>query len=364
MTSSQGILRGIAVLAAIAWAGLLIGCGKSTPLIRLRPDGALPGGGGTGSNDASFGTGGTGGGTGGNMEADARSDTGGGNGTGGVTVIGTGGAIGGRGGSGLVTTGGRLGTGGVIVDGGAPGSGGRTRTGGTTGAGGITGTGGSTQIACGGPTGITCPQGQFCDAASSCGKNPEVTGVCVPMNARSAWPPTAAPVCGCENMTYSNDCLRKAAGMLKAADGVCPNAPPSYPTAYLVWEVPASPSETGPAVVVNAAAGRMDAWSGTAGFSPETPPSNPTTTQTLALDQTDSLWVRLAGVNLTNIPHGTPGSTGCNATLYFRHCQGCAAFTLRYSEPEQVTPELTPLWSWFDSMMGDTAATNPRSYCK
>jgi hypothetical protein len=224
--------------------------------------------------------------------------------------------------------------------------------------------GGSTSPACGGPSRDACPQGQFCDVASKCGQVADATGVCVTVNPGATCSPTAKPVCGCEGQTYNNDCQRLARGMLKSADGVCQGGgAPTYPTAYLVWQVPSSASETGPAVVVNAAAGRMDIWSSTAGFSPETPPANPTTTKTLTVADTDSLWARLVGVQAGNIPHGTPGSTGCNASLYFRHCQGCAGFTVRYSDPAQATPELDPLWSWFNAFIGTTEAANPRKYC-
>jgi hypothetical protein len=396
MKPSQSMPRGIAVLAALAWAGLTIGCGKSSPLGERRADSGMPGGGGTtgggaGGNDASFG--GTGGGVGGATVADASTGTGGAtvtggsggrSGTGGVIVNGGASGTGGRTG-GATGTAGRSGTGGAIVDGGAPGSGGRTgvggatggktgtggvtatggkATGGTTSGGGATGTGGSTGAACGGPSTITCPQGQLCDVASNCGQIADATGACVPINPRASCSPTAKPVCGCEGQTYSNDCQRLTRGMLKAADGVCQGgSAPTYPTAYLVWQVPASPSETGPAVVIDAAAGRMDIWNSTAGFSPETPPANPTTTKTMAVEDTDSLWVRLVGVPQTNIPHGTPASTGCNASLYFRHCKGCAGFTVRYSDPAQVTPDLDPLWGWFDLVMGGTDTANPRTYC-
>jgi len=380
MEPSQRMPRGITILATVAFASLTIGCGKSNPLAERRADGSLSAGGGTaggsggaGDNDLD-GSAGGGGARGGATTADARIGTGGAGGG----ATGTGGVIGGAPGSGGRSAG-RTGTGGMILDGGAPGSGGKTSVGGAmggkTGTGGVTAAGGSeatggtsgsagaTGTECGGPSAITCPQGQFCDAASSCGRIADAAGVCVPINPGGTCPMTAQPVCGCENRTYSNDCQRLAAGMLKAADGVCPAGPVSYSTGYLVWQVPASPSETGPALVADAAAGRIDVWSDTAGFAPETPPSDPTTTYPLAQDDATSLWLRLVGVPLTEIPHGTIGSTGCNASLYFRHCQGCAGFTVRYSAPEQVTPQLDPLWSWFDSILGSTSAGNPREFC-
>jgi hypothetical protein len=50
--------------------------------------------------------------------------------------------------------------------------------------------------------------------------------------------------------------------------------------------------------------------------------------------------------------------------LYLRFCQGCAVSVVRYAVPEQVTPELEPLWSFFDQIVGAAAVSNPRNYCK
>jgi len=131
---------------------------------------------------------------------------------------GSGGSVGSGGASG---TGGKIGTGGVIATGGTVGSGGRTGAGGTTASGGATGTGGGTGQRCGTIAGLTCSAGQFCDLASSCGRISDAAGVCVQtvgLGCTADW----VPVCGCDGKTYSNDCTRQSANVLKASDGACP----------------------------------------------------------------------------------------------------------------------------------------------
>jgi hypothetical protein len=63
-----------------------------------------------------------------------------------------------------------------------------------------------------------CPSGQFCELAGLCGEN-QAGGTCLVK-------PTAcdlmyAPVCGCNELTYGNNCARQNAGQSKAADGAC-----------------------------------------------------------------------------------------------------------------------------------------------
>lgn len=80
-----------------------------------------------------------------------------------------------------------------------------------------------TRKICGGIAGIACKDDEFCsqeDATSGVGCGfPDSTGVCTPRD-RSC-DPIEAPVCGCDNKTYSNDCGAHGAGVSIAKRGAC-----------------------------------------------------------------------------------------------------------------------------------------------
>jgi hypothetical protein len=75
---------------------------------------------------------------------------------------------------------------------------------------------------CAGIAGILCDDGLFCEfAAGRCGVADDL-GKCemVP----GACTQDIAYVCGCDGMTYSNDCRRKMAKVGKNHDGKCEKA--------------------------------------------------------------------------------------------------------------------------------------------
>lgn len=72
---------------------------------------------------------------------------------------------------------------------------------------------------CGGVAGFACGEGQFCDQEPGQCNTADAGGTCV------AKPEVCIeiyqPVCGCDGVTYGNDCHRMSAGATKRHDGEC-----------------------------------------------------------------------------------------------------------------------------------------------
>ena len=109
--------------------------------------------------------------------------------------------------------------------------------------------------------------------------------------------------------------------------------------------------------------GSIRSWDSAFAFAPEAPPSNPTSSRALTLDDSDDLFLRLAGVPTASIPHPPAVASSCRPTFSFRLCDGCPVRTVDYDSPQQVLPEMESIWLWFDRILGASARTNPRNFC-
>lgn len=72
---------------------------------------------------------------------------------------------------------------------------------------------------CGGFAPIACGPNEFCQKATGACFKPDIEGRCARVPA--VCPQYVRPVCGCNGVTYNNDCERQRASVSKSHNGKC-----------------------------------------------------------------------------------------------------------------------------------------------
>jgi hypothetical protein len=165
-----------------------------------------------------------------------------------------------------------------------------------------------TALPCGGPEALLCPPGYACNLADpECGDTPG--GYCEP--ALETCGRYLDQVCGCDGVTYVNDCERVRLGAVLAARGVCPSEGPAPATTTTTTSLPptSSTSVTTTSVTTSTAVTPTTAVTTTTAA----PPTTTTTSPPPGEDLVEASWrfyVRIARTNGSTTSVDVPKRSG------------------------------------------------------
>ncbi len=216
-----------------------------------------------------------------------------------------------------------------------------------------------------------CPAGLRCvyTATGVCGESDE--GTCRDTAGCESLP-VAPQYCGCDGRTFTipSACPPErpflAEGPCPVRDAGTPDATASdggarpYVSARMVWQSPGGIVGWGPAVMVRGD-GTVLAWAMVREFDAVGAPPPDYTETRVTTAQVDDLFARWERVSRSGLPHGPMRSNECYPSVSVQRCPACAPERIRYSHPDQLTPEMTEVWAWFQA---HTPGVNPAGFCR
>lgn len=197
-----------------------------------------------------------------------------------------------------------------------------------------------------------CPSGERCVFSPTTGCGESDFGVCRAVPGCESLP--VAPLfCGCDGRTFNmpNACPPDRPFI---AEGPCPSR-----GAVMLWQAPGGFAGTGPAVRVEDS-GAVSIWNSTVELTLDGPSPAPDRRLTLSSSVAEALFTRWSRVDRRGLPHAPNVSSDCYPSVTVRRCATCAAETLRYQGPAQLTPEMNEVWGWFGENVPDA---QPGRYC-
>lgn len=186
---------------------------------------------------------------------------------------------------------------------------------------------------------------ELCDATVLVDAGEEDAGeedACIP-------PPCPAPLPGCRY---------EGGGCSDCGELICGDS-----GALLAWQSPGGFAGWGPAMLLEGT-GRLRLYSMSPGFDPELGSADPPDVDTmLSVEDTARLFELFSTISFDALPHDVVMGWDCYPELYVRECTDCPARRLMYDGPDELRPEMEPVWALLDEIVTVAPFTNPREYC-